>query len=282
MGVGLYLGGKRPAFYNKKGPSGCLSAAMTRQLWVGTSLLPLVLAAGDDDDGHDHGDHGHGDDGIESYQHASNAAVLAHGGLMILAWVLLIPVGILVANFCRAESYWLPVHRATQSISVLLTTIGTIVIIAGVSETGGHHFIGAHTFIGIVITVLAIMQPINAFMRPPSAEDGMKKSDKRSTWEKFHKASGYILLLLGIVNCFLGLFRSNPAVQNILLPVLGLFVVGLIAASFILGLRADAAQQQKQAAPSSVPDTKGASNVKEAEISPEVAMTPHGDGESGL
>ena len=205
-------------------------------------FLPLVLAVSD----HDHGNHDdqHEGDHDHDSQHVSNGVALIHGGLMLIAWVCLIPAGISVAKFCRAESYWLQIHRTTQVLAVLLTIVGAIVIIMGVNATGGHHFHGAHTYLGIVITVLAILQPVNAVMRPPGPKDGKEQSKERSKWKLLHTSVGYILLLLGIANCVLGvLFKSGPFVQNIMGPALAASLFLLIVAALVLAARAEAENQ---------------------------------------
>lgn len=173
-----------------------------------------------------------------------------------MAWAFLIPLGILVATFCRNKLYWLRIHRATQTLAVLLTLIGTSVIIAGVSATGGHHFYGLHTYVGVVITVLAIVQPLIAVLRPKAAEDGKEKSGLRRKWEISHKMLGIILFLLGVVNCFLGIaFKSNPSVQNILAPVLGICIFIFICVTFIFAFKAEQDAEHKLAVPASTSTT---------------------------
>eukprot|EP01083_Nonionella_stella_P127836 387238_1 len=61
---------------------------------------------------------------------------------------------------------------------------------------------------GLIVTLLCILQPINAYFRvhPPSDgwENGIKPNN-RIIWEYLHRGTGYIAWILAIITAYLGL-----------------------------------------------------------------------------
>ncbi|CAK8986332.1 Cytochrome b561 [Durusdinium trenchii] len=127
----------------------------------------------------------------------------AHGVLMGLSWGFLIPLAVLIARFGRIKDpLWFKIHRAANALGVIMSTFGFVISMLMVSE--GRFLALEHSLIGLVVTVLGLAQPINAYFRP-HAEKGAEKTKGRKRWEGLHKYGGRIAVVLGLVNPFIGL-----------------------------------------------------------------------------
>lgn len=134
--------------------------------------------------------------------------VVAHGALMLIGWGLFLPSGVIIGKFLkhRPNGLWFQIHRALQSFGMVLTLIGWIIALSqfdvfGVNNMGTNY---QHGILGIVVMVLGILQPINAFFRPKLAVEGEETSTGRKIWEIYHKGAGWLCLLLAIATIVLG------------------------------------------------------------------------------
>lgn len=140
---------------------------------------------------------------------AAPAWVIAHGVLMLLAWCLVLPIGIMCSVFRAGfpeEGAWFKQHQNFQWTGLMLV-IAAFVVAVVMLPAGSGHFSGgnvAHKVIGLVVVVLAVLQPFNAACRPHPPGAGEEKSGKRLVWELTHKNSGRIAASLAITNCILG------------------------------------------------------------------------------
>lgn len=128
----------------------------------------------------------------------SATLVTVHAGLMVAAWAFCAPLGVLASRFRMAvasKAAWYKLHRASQLLAVLATAVAAATIYVAVKDAGIPHFGGAHGKVGIVVTVAALLQPVNAFLRPgvlsaeviESARRGVVQSNaavlRRTAWE---------------------------------------------------------------------------------------------------
>lgn len=60
---------------------------------------------------------------------------------------------------------------------------------------------------------IGLFQPINAFLRPHAPSAGLPKEPLRLAWEILHKAIGYGITLVAIINIFLGM-KENRKLGN--------------------------------------------------------------------
>jgi len=127
----------------------------------------------------------------------------SHGVLMVLAWGVLIPLAVLMARFGRIKDpLWFKVHRAFNTLGIVLGFVG--IIVAFLMISAGHFLAVGHALIGVLVTLLGVQQ-VNAFCRPHAPADPALKSKSRNRWELWHKNSGRLALILGLVNPFIGL-----------------------------------------------------------------------------
>ena len=156
---------------------------------------------------------------------SSLPSIYAHGSLMLCGWGFLLPLGVISARYLRhrPNSLWFKLHRRFQVVGILIAFVGFIVAIASfaVFKSGASPRSTAHGSMGLVVMTLGLPQPVNAFFRPHADE----KSPARRNWERLHKTSGYVAVVLGVLTCAVGAsigeFLSSKeasAILNFLTP----------------------------------------------------------------
>ena len=132
--------------------------------------------------------------------------LLVHILFMVLGWLVVLPAGIFVAALMReklkAKGMWFKMHRGLMSAGLVIATVGVAMAMANIPSHGDT----AHKIVGLVVMVFAWLQPLNALVRGHPEEP---KPTKRVVWEYVHKMSGRIMLILALVNVFLGSMAMN-------------------------------------------------------------------------
>eukprot|EP00955_Chlamydomonas_euryale_P047959 353839-Chlamydomonas_euryale.AAC.48 len=125
-----------------------------------------------------------------------------HGIFMGIAWGICVPIGAGIARDARkADPLWFKLHLGLQVTGVSLSLIGFVVVFVGGASNPNF----AHGTIGIGMgrgehPACPASQGINGAIRPH------KSKRFRTQWEWLHKGSGWIAIVLGIVNVSLGCF----------------------------------------------------------------------------
>jgi hypothetical protein len=205
---------------------------------------------------------------------------IVHAVLMTIGWGLLLPIGVLVARFGKegrtsagggggtrrdnadaagaapavaaagAPAMWYRAHRTVQVAGLSMGIIGFIVALQMVGDADSGHFSrghAAHKQVGLLVTLLGIAQPLFAIFRPhppaPSPKSGGEqkvKSRARLLWERAHKGTGYVAVVLAvllILSGFAALETVHPGIG--VKPFRGLYVAVLaIVVSMFAGLTA--------------------------------------------
>ena len=133
--------------------------------------------------------------------------VYLHGVFMWSAWALLASIGIMSSThrfIFEAKGFWFKIHRTIQTFVVIFTIIGFIIAIVATVQFGSTHFQRDHQIGGLVVMILTIFQPINAFFRPHNPASGEQKETKRKIWEIIHKVLGYTTWIAGCLVAYLG------------------------------------------------------------------------------
>ena len=163
--------------------------------------------------------------GTESYL----TLVIMHGVFMFLAWGILCPVGMFCARYLKErDPLWFKVHRAMMCAGLLCTVIGFGLIVPAILGSG--HFKFAHGAIGLVVVILALLQPVNAVLRPHKPSPGEERSVGRLIWEILHRWSGRTAVLLGLINCILGVLIAVAPMSVVVTCIVWCSVI------FILGV----------------------------------------------
>ena len=130
---------------------------------------------------------------------------------MSLAWGLFLPLAVIIANRCRTvgnlpSSSWFMWHKSFARVGWTLQMIGAICAVY-YSEVYSSHLEFRHAKFGVFIIVAGFLQPISALLRPhppPGGwEDGTKPTG-RTLFEIYHKGVGWIAIISGMINVFLG------------------------------------------------------------------------------
>lgn len=133
--------------------------------------------------------------------------VVAHGALMLSSWGVVLPCGVLVAKFLRHQDpLWFKIHRFMQICGVILALIGFCIALTQFSVFSPDYYAPAqiHGICGIIVMVLGLMQPINAYFRPHKDKQAASVSPIRQRWEYLHKGSGWFAIVLAIPTIILG------------------------------------------------------------------------------
>ncbi|KAF2292538.1 hypothetical protein GH714_025349 [Hevea brasiliensis] len=133
-----------------------------------------------------------------------------HGVLNAVSWGVLFPIGIIIARYLRpfqsADPAWFYLHVSCQVSAYAIGVAGWGTGLKLGSESKGIQWT-AHRNIGISLFSLATLQIFALFLRP-------KKDHKyRFYWNIYHHGVGYAILVLGIVNVFKVLRRSQKSTK---------------------------------------------------------------------
>ncbi|CAD6893014.1 unnamed protein product [Tilletia controversa] len=159
---------------------------------------------------------------------------LAHMIVMAIAWMGLVPAGILVGRFGRTlfPNSWFKVHRAVQLSAVLLIIAGFVLAYNAVDSVGDPHFEGTHQRVGLLMFVLVIIQ---AFWGQIGHAIFHSRGQR---WVNFGHIFLGVVLFFGLslwqVRTGLQEWTWSPpkSVANIIFPVW----FGVITAAWLLGL----------------------------------------------
>ncbi|XP_033737676.1 putative ferric-chelate reductase 1 homolog [Pecten maximus] len=138
--------------------------------------------------------------------------IKVHAILMIIAWILCTGVGIVAARYYKpvwtstnimGQRIWFQIHRTCMVTALVLTVIGFVIIFveAGgysqIPKIEGKEYVQAHPPLGIIVTILAIVNPIMSIFRPGP------KDEKRPIFNWAHWSVGMLAHILSVIAiCF--------------------------------------------------------------------------------
>lgn len=130
---------------------------------------------------------------------------VAHGALMCAAWGVFIPVGVVIAGTLKdKDPLWFQCHRGINLAGLVVAAAAWILALAKfgplISGGSGDGLASAHTVIGMIVMILGILQPVNAFFRPHKGEKN------RWIFNWVHWTSGRVAWFGGLLNVFIGIF----------------------------------------------------------------------------
>ncbi|WP_236698425.1 cytochrome b561 domain-containing protein [Xylophilus sp. Leaf220] len=146
-----------------------------------------------------------------------------HGRLMVLAWAVLLPVGVLVARYCKVtprqdwpreldNKAWWHAHRTLQYAG--LAAMGAGLWLAWGRGGGATAVARWHAGLGLAVVALGALQALGGWLRgskggPTDAQglrgDHYDMTRRRIAFEVLHKGLGYLALLLAAATVVLGL-----------------------------------------------------------------------------
>lgn len=123
----------------------------------------------------------------------------SHGILNMLAWSILMIIGIIVARHGQQyDPMWFYVHAAVQSSAFVLGLVGIICGFVLENKISASN-VSTHKGLGIFILVLGCLQVMAILARPG------KGSKLRGYWNWYHHNVGRVLIIFAIANVFYGI-----------------------------------------------------------------------------
>jgi len=156
---------------------------------------------------------------------------VAHGVLMGTAFVILFPLGLLVARYGKSEAgTWFKIHFFLQNYAFIIMLTG--IIIGYTLPAIQFKSFTAHAPLGTVIFILTFFQMASGYLRP---HKGDPPSTARLVFEFFHHWNGRIILILTIAQIALGIIEIgvNNFAYGIWLP----FLLVIFFTAIILEIR---------------------------------------------
>lgn len=158
--------------------------------------------------------------------HAVSDAAAWHARLMVLAWCVLFPAGILAARFFKVrvtqdwpreldDKRWWIAHNVLQCAGGIAVIVALTLVYAGQGLRHNHAIIGWMTFVGM------IAQFAGGWLRGSKGgptdprPDGTLHGDhyamtrRRRVFERAHKSLGYITVLVALAAILSGLWLTN-------------------------------------------------------------------------
>jgi hypothetical protein len=161
---------------------------------------------------------------------------LVHGIMMAIAWLVLLPAGVLIARFFKvtrnqdwpnqldSQLWWL-CHRWLNYTGIGLATLGALLIW---TSQDGPQLVSLHGQLGLSTLALGWLQVISGWLRgtkggPTDAGadpadpstwrgDHFDMTPRRRLFEAWHKHVGYLALMLAVPSVWLGLMSiAAPA-----------------------------------------------------------------------
>jgi Eukaryotic cytochrome b561 len=161
--------------------------------------------------------------------HDIGLLVAWHGRLMLLAWAVLFPAGILAARFFKItrrqrwpeqldNRAWWAGHLTLQYAGGLAVITGLGFIYAAPERTGTA---GVHAWLGWTVAALGLMQFLGGWLRGSKGGPTERKADgsmagdhydmtpRRRAFERVHKSLGYVAVFAALACMFNGLWLVN-------------------------------------------------------------------------
>ncbi|RDW56509.1 hypothetical protein BP5796_13150 [Coleophoma crateriformis] len=195
-------------------------------------------------------------------------ASIAHGAVMIVAVLILFPIGVLSMRLLKR---WY-IHAALQGIALVFFLIGVFLGI-NIGTAKNKLFNNAHTNLGIFLTsLLLILQPLLGMFHHRSHE----KFGYRGLVGNIHRYLGHALLLLSVINGGLGiqLAGQTGALKNayiVLAVLMGIVYLYVILGKVIKGVFKKVSLKDEPK-PASEPETTSAKD-KGKEVAAEETAT---------
>jgi len=186
-------------------------------------------------------------------EHSLAPAWQWHARLMVLGWGVMIPLGVLIARYCKVTPHqdwprqldnqrWWVAHLALQIGGTLLSFVAIGFALFGVFHGQGLSTT-LHTVLGWAIVTLGLGQVLGGAMRGTKghrdvaidsdlmpggasipAGDHYVMSVRRCVFEYVHKSAGYLAMALSAINILIGLGMTD-APRWMWLAIIGYWIL---------------------------------------------------------
>jgi len=160
-----------------------------------------------------------------------------HAWIMIFAWLICIPTGVLSITIrrilyaqgrplaswgdegCLTNKFWFYMHLGFNSVAVILTAVGIFIVATLVDS----HFTHSHGKIGLSILVLSVAQVISGILRPDK-----KNVSRRKFWVTVHRLLGVTLFIMAVINMYIAQWLDVLVFMPFLFPEFVLLYAGVV------------------------------------------------------
>lgn len=157
-----------------------------------------------------------------------------HAVSMVLAWAVILPAGVWAAMFGRRKeprggphAWWFVRHRALNYAALVVMACGAV---SSYNMVDGVHLATTHSWLGLALLIVALLQPMAATCRPGKGERF------RVAWEWIHKGSGRLSCLVCVPTVILGMTQMELGVGWVIAYALfTAAAVGVTAAWYVCG-----------------------------------------------
>lgn len=150
-----------------------------------------------------------------------------HGAVMLLSFAGAIPLGIWTARYSARIKNWVAIHKGLMTFTATDSLFAVILVFI----TKGGAFSHPHHIMGVGITFLLLINIALGLLSQTSLT-WVKTAAVQKAIRKGHGLAGWIILLLGLTNCTLGLhllFREHQWIWKVFIVYCGvLFAVFLL------------------------------------------------------
>ena len=129
-----------------------------------------------------------------------NNIIIAHMVIGIIAWFILLPLGIFLARFGRSNFTWFPKHRAVQSVAVVFVIVAMFLGFGANWTIGAPNLVDQHHMLGLALVCLVIFQAILG-----AAGHHIRKVSGVRVQNYLHMVIGVTLVPLAVWNAGKGL-----------------------------------------------------------------------------
>ncbi|XP_052088311.1 putative ferric-chelate reductase 1 homolog [Mytilus californianus] len=164
--------------------------------------------------------------------------VKIHACLMIISWIFCTGVAIIAARYYKPvwsksslfnQKIWFQIHRTLMVTAMTLTIVAFIIIFvevggySQVSASPGKEYLPSHPVLGIIVTILCILNPIMSFFRPGP-------NDKtRPIFNWAHWGVGMLAQILAIITIIFGVdLQKSTAPKYTVWVVVGFVIYYVI------------------------------------------------------
>jgi len=151
-----------------------------------------------------------GDGGFTSLDGDNSAYVAAfgyHGLSMFLVWGVFVPSAIFTVRFGKTTPAWIAYHRWASMLAATITfpAAGTALVTVGSTNQLSH------AYVGISLTLTMLLQIITgSTIRHWMKEKSTPPMRAFMNTKHFHRAFGWVLLITGFMQCYLGMAMLLP------------------------------------------------------------------------
>ncbi|SFJ43402.1 cytochrome b561 domain-containing protein [Jannaschia pohangensis] len=163
-----------------------------------------------------------------------------HGRLMVIAWGVLVPAGVIAARFFKVlprqrfpevvdNRVWWRSHLIAQVMALVLMVAGLWLVLSRPGTTTSlTDAIWVHRAFGWAVLWLGLMQALSGAFRGSKGGptdrsmrgDHYDMTPRRLAFEVLHKVAGYAALILSMLAVLSGLWQANaPIWMWLLLPI---------------------------------------------------------------